>query len=137
VAETSGLLNRRRGITPTEGSNPSVSATLAPIWRVPSQRMKQVVDRKDDDANEHLVPLSRQAVEALAAIRALTGRFKLVFPSARHAHRPMSENAIGYLYNRSGYELIHVESSLGSDCRSRLRLFSPLLGLRGAPPAWA
>jgi hypothetical protein len=26
VAETSGLLNRRRGITPTEGSNPSVSA---------------------------------------------------------------------------------------------------------------
>jgi hypothetical protein len=28
VAETSGLLNRRRGITPTEGSNPSVSAKL-------------------------------------------------------------------------------------------------------------
>ena len=27
MAETSGLLNRRRGITPTEGSNPSVSAT--------------------------------------------------------------------------------------------------------------
>ena len=26
MAETSGLLNRRRGITPTEGSNPSVSA---------------------------------------------------------------------------------------------------------------
>ena len=27
MAETSGLLNRRRGITPTEGSNPSVSAS--------------------------------------------------------------------------------------------------------------
>ena len=26
MAETNGLLNRRRGITPTEGSNPSVSA---------------------------------------------------------------------------------------------------------------
>jgi 6-pyruvoyl-tetrahydropterin synthase related domain len=31
VAETSGLLNRRRGITPTEGSNPSVSARAR--WR--------------------------------------------------------------------------------------------------------
>lgn len=79
-----------------------------PIWRVPSQRMKQVLDRKDDESNEHLVPLSRQAVEALAAIRPLTARFKLVFPSARHAHRPMSENAIGYLYNRSGYHGRHV-----------------------------
>ena len=28
MAETSGLLNRRRGITPTEGSNPSVSANF-------------------------------------------------------------------------------------------------------------
>ena len=26
MAETSGLLNRRRGYSPTEGSNPSVSA---------------------------------------------------------------------------------------------------------------
>jgi len=70
--------------------------------------MKLILDRKDDDAYEHLVPLSRQAVEALAAIRPLTARFNLVFPSARHAHRPMSENAIGYLYNRSGYHGRHV-----------------------------
>ena len=27
MAETSGLLNRRRGYSPTEGSNPSVSAS--------------------------------------------------------------------------------------------------------------
>ena len=32
MAETSGLLNRRRGITPTEGSNPSVSAS-APLQK--------------------------------------------------------------------------------------------------------
>ena len=32
MAETSGLLNRRRGITPTEGSNPSVSAILLRPW---------------------------------------------------------------------------------------------------------
>ena len=38
MAETSGLLNRRRGITPTEGSNPSVSASPA---RQPESRMPQ------------------------------------------------------------------------------------------------
>jgi integrase len=79
-----------------------------PIWRVPAARMKLVLDRKDDAAYEHVVPLSRQAVEALTAIRPLTGRFPMVFPSARHGHRPLSENAIGYLYNRAGYHRRHV-----------------------------
>jgi integrase len=80
----------------------------ASLWRVPAARMKVVLDRKDDAAYEHLVPLSRQAVEALATIQPLTGRFPLIFPSARHGHRPMSENAIGYLYNRAGYHGRHV-----------------------------
>jgi integrase len=71
-----------------------------PLWRVPAIRMKM---KKD-----HLVPLSRQAVEVLAAIRPLTGRGALVFPSTRHAHLPMSENAIGYLLNRAGYHSRHV-----------------------------
>lgn len=43
-----------------------------PLWRIPSERMKLVLDRKSDAAFEHLVPLSRQAVEVLAAIRPLT-----------------------------------------------------------------
>lgn len=80
----------------------------AALWRVPARRMKLALERKDDLTYEHLVPLSRQAVEALAAIRPLTGRYRLVFPSARHGHRPMSENAIGYLYNRCGYQGRHV-----------------------------
>ena len=79
-----------------------------PIWRIPSRRMKLVLDRKDDASFEHVVPLSRQAVEALLSIRPLTGRYSLVFPSERHSHRPMSENAIGYLYNRCGYHGRHV-----------------------------
>jgi integrase len=57
---------------------------------------------------EHLVPLARQAVDVLRAARPLTGRGPLVFPSARHAHRPLSENAIGYLLNRAGYHGRHV-----------------------------
>ncbi len=71
-----------------------------PTWRVPGVRMKMRV--------EHLVPLSTQAVEALTALRVLTGRGPLPFPSTRHAHRPMSENAIGYLLNRAGYHHRHV-----------------------------
>jgi integrase len=31
-----------------------------------------------------------------------------VFPNTRHAHKPMSENAIGYLLNRAGYHSKHV-----------------------------
>ena len=71
-----------------------------PLWRVPAERMKM--------KREHLVPLSRQAVAVLAAVRPLTGRCPLVFPSTRHAHHPMSENAIGYLLNRAGYHSRHV-----------------------------
>ena len=54
------------------------------------------------------MPLSRQAVEIIAAMRTLTGRGPLVFPSTRHAHHVMSENAIGYLLNRAGYHGRHV-----------------------------
>lgn len=79
-----------------------------PIWRVPAARMKLILDRKDEEVFEHIVPLSWQAVDLLRAVRRLTGRGKLVFPGQRHAHRPLSENAIGYLYNRVGYHGRHV-----------------------------
>lgn len=79
-----------------------------PIWRVPARRMKLLLDRKDDQRFDHIVPLSRQAVETLFALRPLTARLPFVFPSTRHLHRCMSENAIGYLYNRVGYHGRHV-----------------------------
>lgn len=87
---------------------PAPEDAEAPLWRVPAERMKLTLDRKEDEAFDHLVPLSRQAVEALLAIRSVTGRLSYVFPSTRHLHRPLSENALGYLYNRSGYHGRHV-----------------------------
>lgn len=42
----------------------------------------------------HVVPLSTQAVEILRELRPLTGRGRYLFPSARGADRPMSDNAI-------------------------------------------
>lgn len=43
---------------------------------------------------KHIVPLSKQAVAILRELHPLTGRGRYVFPGARSAARPMSENAI-------------------------------------------
>jgi integrase len=80
----------------------------APLWRVPAARMKGDLHRKEDIDGDHLVPLASQSVAVLDALRPLTGAGPLLFPSARHAHKPMSENAIGYLLNRAGYHGRHV-----------------------------
>lgn len=71
-----------------------------PTWLIPAPRMKMKRD--------HVVPLSTQAVETLRVAHRITGRGPLVFPNSRHAHHPMSENAIGYLMNRAGYHHRHV-----------------------------
>lgn len=80
----------------------------APLWRIPTARMKGDLDRKEQLNGDHLVPLAPQALAVLRALWPLTGDGPLLFPSARHAHRPMSENAIGYLLNRAGYHGHHV-----------------------------
>lgn len=72
----------------------------ARAWRIPADRMKMWRD--------HVVCLSRQAVEVLAVARTISGRSPLVFPNSRWAHRPMSGNAVGYLLNRAGYHSKHV-----------------------------
>ncbi|MER8862067.1 integrase arm-type DNA-binding domain-containing protein [Mesorhizobium sp. M0757] len=78
------------------------------LWQIPAERMKMRLHHKDDEARDHLVPLSKQAVEAIEALRTISGRGPLAFPNTRHAHKPMSENAIGYLLNRAGYHHRHV-----------------------------
>jgi len=79
-----------------------------PYWHIPASRMKLALDRKDEVAFDHIVPLAPAAVDVLRAARALSGRNELVFPSQRHAHKPISENAVGYLYNRVGWHGRHV-----------------------------
>jgi len=71
-----------------------------PRWEVPAERMKM--------KEEHWVPLSRQAVEALEVLMPLVARRQWLFPSERHPRRPMSENTLGYLLNRAGYHSRHV-----------------------------
>lgn len=79
-----------------------------PLWTIPAARMKLKLMYKDDERRDHLVPLSTQAVEIIKAAERLSGRSPYVFPNARHAHKPASENMLGYLLNRAGYHHRHV-----------------------------
>ncbi|MDR2452465.1 MAG: integrase arm-type DNA-binding domain-containing protein [Candidatus Accumulibacter sp.] len=53
---------------------------------------------------EHLVPLARQAVGILHALRAHTGHGVYVFPAARHGDRPMGNNAVNRALRALGYD---------------------------------
>jgi integrase len=64
-------------------------------WRIPGPKMKMKV--------EHLVPLSRQAVEILRALQPMTGHGQYVFPSIRTGERCMSENTINAALRGMGY----------------------------------
>jgi integrase len=66
------------------------------LWRIPAERMKM--------RREHLVPLSRQAIEILRELNPLTGSGLYVFPNGRVTSRPMSENAIVAALRYMGYE---------------------------------
>lgn len=78
------------------------------LWRVPAVKVKQELDLRDDESFDHPVPLSAAAVEVLRAVRPLTGHGRYVFPNARDGIEPISENAVGYLYNREGWKGRHV-----------------------------
>lgn len=79
-----------------------------PIWQIPAARMKLKLAYKDDAARDHLVPLPWQAVDAIEALRSLTGRGPFAIPNGRNAHKPLSENTLGYMLYRAGYHGRHV-----------------------------
>jgi integrase len=78
------------------------------LWRVPSDRMKLELGLKGEEDYEHVVPLSQEAVAVLRAIRPSVGLNPYIFNSAWGRGDGLSENAIGYLYNREGYKGLHV-----------------------------
>lgn len=65
-------------------------------WDIPAERMKM--------DTPHIVPLSRQAVEVLRALKLLTGTGRFVFPGANDKNRPMSNNTILFALYRLGYK---------------------------------
>jgi integrase len=52
---------------------------------------------------QHIVPLSTQAMAILRELQPNTGRFQLVFPNLRSRVRPISDNTVNAALRRLGY----------------------------------
>ena len=68
----------------------------AGVWRIPPERTKM--------RELHIVPLARQALEVIEAMRPVSGADELVFPSPYYPGRPMSENTLSGALARMGYK---------------------------------
>ena len=83
-----------------------------PRWRIPAEKMKM--------GEQHLVPLSKQALALLGELQPLTRRGPYLFPSIRSRTRPMSDNTVNAALRRLGYtseEMTgHGFRSLASTC---------------------
>lgn len=71
-----------------------------PIWRIPAERMKT--------RREHIVPMTRQAIEVLEAVREFVGERRFVFPGERHITEPVGESTLLTTLNRAGFYSRHV-----------------------------
>jgi integrase len=64
-------------------------------WEIPAEKMKLRLP--------HIVPLCTQALTILRELQPITGRSSYVFPSARGASRPLSENAVRVALRTMGF----------------------------------
>lgn len=66
-------------------------------WDIPKDRMK-------GKKAPHIVPLSRQAIDVLKALKMLSGKGKLLFPGDRDRNKTMSNNTILKALERMKYK---------------------------------
>ena len=83
--------------------------------RIPGERMKMKAP--------HVVPLSRQALEAIEAMRPISGQRELVFPSPYYPGQTLSENtlnsalaAMGYKGKHSAHGFRSLFSTIANEC---------------------
>ncbi|EHJ47085.1 integrase family protein [Solidesulfovibrio carbinoliphilus subsp. oakridgensis] len=79
-----------------EWSEIDLDAADGPRWSIPAEKMKM---RRD-----HVVPLSKQAVDIITEIYSLTGQDRYLFPCNRTKGRCMSNMALNAALRRMGYE---------------------------------
>ena len=65
------------------------------LWRIPGERMKM--------GDPHTVPLSRQSVDLLRELQAITGGEQWLFPNSRDSKRCMSATTLNRVLERMGY----------------------------------
>lgn len=66
------------------------------IWRIPPERMKM--------RTEHIVPLSRQAIETLRTLQVVSGHSELLFPGDRNRKKSISNNTLLRALERMGFK---------------------------------
>ena len=79
-------------------------------WRIPAARMKM--------GEEHIVPLSTQALEIFEQLRGLSHGFELVFPNRSDPRRAMGQSRFNDMIRAIGYTGIfspHGARALGRD----------------------
>jgi integrase len=64
-------------------------------WRIPAPKMKM--------KTEHIVPLSKQAIQLLQELEPMTGHARFILPSIRTDDRCMSENTVNAALRSMGY----------------------------------
>lgn len=81
------------------------------LWTIPPERMKK--------RREHVVPLSRQAIQALDELHGLTGANSLLFPGRSDITKPRSDTVflmalrrLGYEGRQTGHGFRHIASTL-------------------------
>lgn len=67
----------------------------AGLWVIPAERMKK--------RRTHTVPLSRQVLEALEQLHAMTGAYSLLLPGRNDRKKPRSNMAFNMALRRMGY----------------------------------
>jgi integrase len=98
------------------------------LWADIDLDAKEWRDTVTKTRTEHIVPLARQAVDILRELQPLSGRSEYVFPSARSAKRPMSDNAILAAMRRMG---IGKDEMSGHEFRAMARtIIDEVLGVR-------
>ena len=76
------------------------------LWTIPAIRMKQ--------KKEHLVPLTKQSISILEAMRPISGRCAFVFPSDRDPKKPTNPATANMAVKRMGYHKKLVAHGLRS-----------------------
>ena len=82
-------------------------------WAIPAAKMKM--------RGDHIVPLPRQAIEALRRLKDVTGHGRYVFSSLRTGDRPMSENTVNAALRGMGYtKEVHTAHGFRATARTIL-----------------
>ncbi|MFC3395057.1 tyrosine-type recombinase/integrase [Brenneria rubrifaciens] len=78
------------------------------IWTIPATRDAiagvRYSGRGAKMRTPHIVPLSRQAIDILKQIQAISGHLELVFPGDHNPYKPMCENTVNKALRLMGYD---------------------------------